>query len=66
MIFTIEPMLNTGGFEVEIDPRDQWTVRTVDGSLSAQFEHTVLVTEEGHEVLTARPRALRCSETVGE
>jgi methionyl aminopeptidase len=64
MTFTIEPMVNTGGWEVEVDPRDKWTVRTADGSLSAQFEHTVLVTREGVEVLTQRSRALRNSENV--
>ncbi len=41
MTFTIEPMVNLGGWEVEVDPSDKWTVRTADGSLSAQFEHTV-------------------------
>jgi methionyl aminopeptidase len=51
MVFTIEPMVNLGGPEVELDA-DGWTVRTRDGSLSAQFEHTVLVTREGVEVLT--------------
>jgi methionyl aminopeptidase len=56
MTFTVEPMINLGGWEVTIDPRDKWTVRTKDGSLSAQFEHTVLVTEEGAEVLTLTPR----------
>jgi methionyl aminopeptidase len=64
MTFTIEPMVNLGGFEVEVDPKDKWTVRTTDGSLSAQFEHTVLVTREGCEVLTARSRPLRNSENV--
>jgi len=64
MTFTIEPMVNLGGWEVEIDPRDQWTVRTADGSLSAQFEHTLLVTREGCEILTARSRALRNSENI--
>jgi methionyl aminopeptidase len=52
MIFTIEPMINIGGDEVFIDKVDEWTVRTKDGSLSAQFEHTVLVTEFGVEILT--------------
>jgi methionyl aminopeptidase len=42
MTFTIEPMVNLGGWEVEVDERDKWTVRTADGSLSAQFEHTVI------------------------
>ena len=62
--FTIEPMVNVGGWEVKVDPDDKWTVRTVDGSLSAQFEHTVLVTRGGCEVLTARSRPLRNSENV--
>jgi methionyl aminopeptidase len=64
MVFTIEPMVNVGRFEVEIDDSDQWTVRTVDGSLSAQFEHTILVTPTGCEILTKRPKALRLSENV--
>jgi methionyl aminopeptidase len=52
MTFTIEPMINLGTHETVLDPFDGWTVRTVDGKLSAQFEHTVLVTETGHDVLT--------------
>ncbi len=64
MIFTIEPMVNLGRYEVKVDPKDKWTVRTVDGSLSAQFEHTVLVTKTGCEVLTQRDRPLRFSENV--
>jgi len=64
MIFTIEPMVNAGGFEVHSDPVDKWTVRTVDGSLSAQFEHTCLVTKTGVEVLTKRDKPLRMSENV--
>jgi methionyl aminopeptidase len=52
MVFTIEPMINEGSPEVIIDERDKWTVRTPDGLLSAQYEHTILVTEDGHEVLT--------------
>jgi methionyl aminopeptidase len=51
MVFTIEPMINGGSPEVELGA-DGWTVRTRDGSLSAQFEHTVLVTHEGVEILT--------------
>jgi methionyl aminopeptidase len=62
MTFTIEPMVNSGGWEVEVDPHDKWTVRTADRSLSAQFEHTLLVTRGGCEVLSARDRALRSSE----
>jgi methionyl aminopeptidase len=65
MIFTIEPMVNAGRWEVNVDPVDKWTVRTVDGSLSAQFEHTVLVTKTGVEILTLRDRPLRMSEGVG-
>jgi len=64
MTFTIEPMVNVGGWEVDVDPNDKWTVRTADGGLSAQFEHTVLVTREGCEILTARAKALRSSENV--
>lgn len=50
--FTIEPMLNVGGWKTRLDKRDGWTVRTLDGSLSAQFEHTILMTEQGPEILT--------------
>ncbi len=52
MVFTIEPMINVGMFDAVIDETDGWTARTRDGSLSAQFEHTVLITEDGVEVLT--------------
>jgi methionyl aminopeptidase len=58
MTFTIEPMINRGGWEVTIDKGDRWTVRTKDGSLSAQFEHTLLVTEIGAELLTRTPSQL--------
>ena len=54
MTFTIEPMVNAGERHVRLLP-DQWTVVTRDRSLSAQWEHTVLVTDEGYEVLTRRP-----------
>ena len=64
MAFTIEPMVNLGSWEVEIDPVDKWTVTTLDGSLSAQFEHTCLVTKTGVEVLTKRAKPLRLSEDV--
>lgn len=50
--FTIEPMLNVGEWKTETDKADGWTVRTVDRTLSAQFEHTILMTEEGPEILT--------------
>jgi len=53
MTFTIEPMINTGRRHVRLLP-DQWTVVTKDHSLSAQWEHTILVTPDGHEVLTRR------------
>jgi methionyl aminopeptidase len=52
MIFTIEPMINAGVREGYIDPVDQWTVRTKDGKPSAQWEHTILITDTGHEILT--------------
>lgn len=52
MTFTIEPMINAGSFRTVLDRADNWTVRTEDGSLSAQWEHTVLVTESGVEILT--------------
>jgi methionyl aminopeptidase len=55
MTFTIEPMINLGGWEVTVDAVDKWTVRTKDGSLSAQFEHTILVTGTGAEILTGTP-----------
>ena len=51
MTFTIEPMINMGGYKTKVES-DGWTVRTIDGSLSAQFEHTILVTKTGFEVLT--------------
>ncbi len=52
MIFTIEPMINQGRAGTKIDKHDGWTARSVDNKLSAQFEHTILVTETGFEVLT--------------
>jgi methionyl aminopeptidase len=53
MIFTIEPMINAGKRDVKLLP-DGWTVVTKDHSLSAQWEHTILVTENGFEILTKR------------
>lgn len=50
--FTIEPMINVGVVDSVCDRDDGWTVRTRDGQLSAQFEHTILMTESGPEVLT--------------
>lgn len=52
MVFTIEPMLNIGGSDVYIDEDDEWTVYTDDESLSAQWEHTILVTENSVEILS--------------
>jgi methionyl aminopeptidase len=52
MIFTVEPMINAGRKEVKEWGNDGWTIVTKDHSLSAQWEHTVLVTETGYEVLT--------------
>jgi methionyl aminopeptidase len=52
MTFTIEPMINAGVREGIIDPVDQWTTRTVDGKPSAQWEHTILITPTGYEILT--------------
>ncbi len=54
MTFTIEPMINAGARHVKLLP-DQWTVVTKDRELSAQWEHTILVTDSGFEVLTRRP-----------
>ena len=53
MCFSIEPMINLGSWRDKIWP-DEWTGVTADGRKSAQFEHTILVTEDGVEVLTAR------------
>ncbi len=52
MTFTIEPMINAGAREAVIDPQDRWTARTKDGRASAQWEHTLLITEEDYEILT--------------
>ena len=54
MTLAIEPMITAGGHEIVLGP-DQWTIATADGSLSAHFEHTVAVTEEGPRILTAAP-----------
>lgn len=52
MVFTVEPMINAGTWDCNVSKTDGWTVTTADGSLSAQWEHTVLVTEDGYEILT--------------
>ncbi len=57
MIFTIEPMLNIGKRHMKV-LKDGWTAVTKDRSLSAQWEHTILVTTDGHEILTLRQEEL--------
>ncbi len=52
MCFTIEPMINLGTHRTVMHAEDGWTVRTADGKLSAQFEHTILMNEDGPEILT--------------
>lgn len=64
MCFTIEPMINAGRYECVVDTDDDWTTYTLDGKNTAQWEHTLLVTETGCEVLTLRddekfPRILK-------
>lgn len=51
MTFTVEPMINVGNYKMKI-LKDGWTAVTLDGSLSAQFEHTLVVTDDGYEILT--------------
>lgn len=58
MFFTIEPMVNAGGYETILSKFDGWTVTTRDKSLSAQFEHTVGVTKDGVEIFTLSPKEL--------
>ena len=53
MVFTVEPMINAGDYDVTVDRTDGWTVRTKDGTLSAQWEKTILITETGAEVLSS-------------
>ncbi|MBN1916526.1 MAG: type I methionyl aminopeptidase [Verrucomicrobia bacterium] len=57
MVFAIEPMVNAGSHEVRVLD-DEWTAVTVDGQPSVHFEHTVAVTRDGHEVLTACPKTM--------
>ena len=65
MVFTIEPMINKGNRYDQRWP-DDWTVVTTDGQRSAQFEHTVLVTETGLEILTVSKRFYDVSKPVTE
>jgi methionyl aminopeptidase len=58
MTFAIEPMINAGGADVVLHD-DEWSISTADGSLSAHFEHTVAVTEDGPRILTPRASAVR-------
>jgi methionyl aminopeptidase len=60
MVFTIEPMINQGRHDVRTED-DGWSVVTIDGQLSAQFEHTVAVTRNGVQVLTLRPEEMSLS-----
>lgn len=60
MTLAIEPMVNTGTDQVKVNRKDRWTVTTADGSYSAHFEHTVLVTEGEPEILT------KVAESAGE
>ena len=53
MVLTVEPMINAGKRDITIDKDDHWTVRTADGSLSAQWEKTILITETGAQVLAS-------------
>lgn len=53
MTFTIEPMVNAGDYRIRT-MKDGWTVKTKDRSLSAQYEHTIVVTDNGCEILTLR------------
>jgi methionyl aminopeptidase len=57
MTLAIEPMITAGGVDIVLDD-DQWSVYTADGSLSAHFEHTVAITENGPRILTPAPAAL--------
>jgi methionyl aminopeptidase len=58
MTFAIEPMINAGGPDVVLHD-DQWSISTADGSLSAHFEHTVAISEDGPRILTPRTSAVR-------
>lgn len=60
MFFTVEPMVNAGKADTRLNSQDGWTVTTRDRSLSAQFEHTVAVTENGVEIFTLSPKGLFC------
>ena len=59
MTFTIEPMINAGVRGAVIDPTNLWTARTKDGKPSAQWEHTLVITESGYEILTLPPTEVK-------
>lgn len=65
MFFTIEPMINAGRFDVKV-LSDGWTAVTKDKSLSAQFEHSLGVTETGVEIFTLSPQGFTCPPYVGK
>jgi methionyl aminopeptidase len=58
MTFTIEPMINQDSHKIKLK-KDGWTVVTRDKKLSAQWEHTILLTQNGYEVLTLRPSEIQ-------
>lgn len=58
MFFTVEPMINVGGYDTILNKHDGWTVTTRDKSLSAQFEHSIGVTKDGFEIFTTSPKGL--------
>ena len=64
MTLTIEPMVNAGKYQVITDSIDKWTVRTRDGSHSAQFEHTILITDTTPEILTLTPSQRQAGKMV--
>jgi methionyl aminopeptidase len=64
MTFTIEPMINAGNWGVFTSKQDGWTVYSKDKTLSAQFEHTLLITETGREVLTLTPSQRASGEII--
>lgn len=54
MVLTIEPMINTGTWKIDTDPKTGWTHKTLDGGLSCQFEHQFVITKEGPVILTSQ------------
>lgn len=66
MCFTVEPMINAGSRYTRLDKQDGWTVRTRDGELSAQFEHSILMTEDGPEILTMTKNGPRAGHAFGK